>query len=344
MCLKYLNKYLILPHHIFVEFVNIREQCAWAHKDSPGIATHKALQTISAGVSRVLSVSPAPFKKQPVMDRVLIIGGGLANLTAAKALSTRGHHVELIANQKKDRAGDAHDKLVQQTLEQLHKKNVIMRPWPDNLKLNGSPGNYEAIFKYDIKIESIPTGAVLVDVKGLSKQALSQLKEASVSGLLGRILSRTTDAGFFGSPDTNLLHGITIKETAGIFLLPHSEAGLPEEQVIRGLAAAARVSTYLEQKNIKPRDLAISIDNRLCRGCSNCADICSFIEMRKTNNGAVSAFIDKALCLGCGTCIATCPTGAITQPLQNDKQIIATLCSLLSQEPVQVRSHKQNEP
>jgi heterodisulfide reductase subunit A-like polyferredoxin len=187
---------------------------------------------------------------------------------------------------------------------------------------------------YDSHIDTVAIGAVLVDVDRLSKKASSQLKEASISGLLGRIISRASSTGFFGSPDANLLHGVTINETAGIFLLQPDNAESPSNQLIRGLAAAARVSTYLEQVSIKPRELAVDINKRLCRGCGNCADICSFIEMRKDDVDTVYATIDKALCLGCGTCISYCPTGAITQPLQSDKQILATFCSLLGSERV----------
>jgi NADPH-dependent glutamate synthase beta subunit-like oxidoreductase/NAD-dependent dihydropyrimidine dehydrogenase PreA subunit len=334
LCLKYLNQYLILPHNTLVEFVNIREQCAWVHKENPADATHKAGQLISAGVSRALAASPFAPTEQSILPRVLVIGRSLANLAAARALATRGYHVELIASQQTKHGQDKKEGIPQQLFEQLKKANVIVKPWPDDLKLSGSPGNYEAELKYGSEIESVATGAVLVDVEGIGKKESSLLKDASVSGLLGRIISRTNISGFFGSPDTNLLHGITIKETAGIFLLPSDGTGVPKDQVLRGLATAARVATYLEQVKVRPRDLVVNIDSKLCRGCGNCAEICSFIEMRTSDNGMISAFIDKALCLGCGTCIPCCPTGAITQPLQSDKQIIATLCSILNPEKI----------
>ncbi len=334
LCLKYLTKHLVLPRSTFVEFVNIREQCAWLHKDSPKEATTKAVRMISAGVNRALITSPLAFAELPVLERVLIIGSGLANLTAAKALATRGHHVELVIDRRTERSRERHDQVTPELIEQLHKRSVVIKPWPDILKLKGSPGNYEAELNYDSHIDTVAIGAVLVDVDRLSKKASSQLKEASISGLLGRIISRTSSAGFFGSPDANLLHGITISETAGIFLLQPDNTEPSSNQVIRGLAAAARVSTYLEQVSIKPRELRVDINKRLCRGCGDCAAICSFIEMRKGDGDTVYATIDKALCLGCGTCISCCPTGAITQPLQSDKQIIATFCSLLGSERI----------
>ena len=92
---------------------------------------------------------------------------------------------------------------------------------------------------------------------------------------------------------------------------------------------AARISNYLEQASISPRATAAYIDSKLCRGCANCASICPYIEMRIREDGIVYAYIDKALCLGCGACVTSCAVGAITQPLQSDRQITSTLRSML---------------
>jgi heterodisulfide reductase subunit A-like polyferredoxin len=51
--------------------------------------------------------------------------------------------------------------------------------------------------------------------------------------------------------------------------------------------------------------------------------------MKVDSNGTACAYVDRALCLGCGACIARCPTGAIVQRAQSDKQIISALESLL---------------
>jgi len=281
-------------------------------------------------VSRVLAAPTIAIREQSILPHVLIIGEGLSNFAAAKALVSRGYHVEIIASQEIKINPTKQEEKNQQTLEELRKLNVIIKPLPDDFKLSGSPGNYEATLKYSSETTSTATGAVLVDVHGVTKKTLSWLKEVPFSGLLGRIISKANNSDFLISPDINLLHGTTINETAGIFLLPTISSESSEDHVIRGLAAAARVCTYLEQAKTRPRDLAVDIDSKLCRGCGDCASICSFIEMRKSENGTVSAFIDKALCLGCGACTTYCPTGAITQPLQSDKQISATLCSILS--------------
>ena len=310
---------IILPHNTFVEFVNIREQCAWVHKDNPKGATHKAVQMISAGVA-LARVTPAmPLGEKPILPSALIIGGGLVNITAARALVSQGFQVELISRQE----------LKQGQHEQLQQEGVIVKPWPEALKLHGSPGNYETVLEYGSQVDRVPTGAVLVDMEELNKGAPPLLNTISDSGLLDRLISRTRNSGYLASTSADLLREITIKETSGIFLLPPDGAELPEIQTLHGLAMAARVSTYLEQASISPRATAVNIDSKLCRGCGNCADICPYIEMRKRADGTVYAYVDEALCLGCGACITNCPAGAITQPLQSDRQIISMLRSLL---------------
>jgi len=344
---------IILPHNTVVEFVNIREHCAWVHKDEPKGATRKAVQIISSGVARARMTPSMAFEKKSILPSVLIIGGGLVNVTAAKALASQGYQVELVARQRvkqgqhepfapchsegekrpKNLAQDSLRETIPLMLEQLQEKDVIIKPWPDVLKLVGSPGNYEAVLEYNSQVDRVPAGALLVDSSCLINQAKSLNKLGNYtnfsSGLLDRIISRTSNPGYLASASTDLLQEVTIKETCGIFLAPSNDTESPEEQILRGFAEAARISTYLEQESIIPRAMAVNIDSKLCRGCGNCADICPYIEMREHADGTAYAYVDKALCLGCGACITSCPTGAITQPLQNDRQIISTLYSML---------------
>ena len=329
MCQRYLKEHLILPHNTIIEFVNIREQCAWIHKDDPKGAMAKAVRIISSGVDRVRTVPSVALEKKSILPSALIVGGGLVSVTAARALASEGYQVQLVARQGLKQGHQELGEASPLVFEQLQEKGVVVKPWPDALGLRGSPGNYEAMLEYDSQVECVTTGALLVNMKELNKGASSGLDVSSCSGLLGRIISRANNSGFSFSVEAHFLREVTIKETSGIFLLPANGAEPPDEQILRGLAAAARVSTYLEQASISPRTLVVSIDSKMCRGCGNCADVCSYIEMREREDGTVCAYIDKALCLGCGACITSCAVGAITQPAQSDKQIISTLRSML---------------
>jgi len=334
LCLKYLDKYLISKSSIYVDFINIREHCAWKYKGNITEATQNAIQMIRAGINRVTYANAPIIREQPILNSVIVIGGSLANLTAVDTLFNRGYQTHLITGTSKARSTKEKNELIRQRIEQLYQKRVPIKSWPDMLAISGSPGNYNVCIQSGSRSEDIRVGALLMDTSEVSKEELLKLTKNTPSGLLGRIISRITNEGFFGSPDTNLLHGSTIKETAGIFLLTSEALRDMQTQIDSGLATAARIATFLEQKNIKHRELAIEIDRELCRGCGDCTTICSFIELTLQDNVVYYASIDKALCMGCGACIASCPTGAIRQPLQSDKQILSTCYAALSSNSV----------
>ena len=329
MCQQYLNEHLILPHNTIIEFVNIREHCAWVHSDTPKHATRKAVQMISAGVARVWATPSITLRKESILPAALIVGGELTDITAARALASRGYQVDIIARQRTNQGQDEHSGATLFMLEQLQDKGITVRTWPDALELHGSPGNYDVVLEHGSQVDHIPTGALLVDMEELNKGAFPLLNTTSSKRFLDQIILRAGNLDYLASTGADLLREVTIKKTSGIFLLPSDIVKLQQDQVQYGLAAAARISTYLEQTSITPRAMAVTIDSQLCRGCGNCADICPYIEMREHDSGLVYAYIDNALCLGCGACIPSCPSGAITQPLQSDKQLVSTLRSML---------------
>ena len=78
------------------ELVDIREGCAWVHQDEPQAATAKAIDLIRMGVARVaLRQARQPVTAQ-VVPAALVIGGGLAGMTAALTLANAGLPVKLV--------------------------------------------------------------------------------------------------------------------------------------------------------------------------------------------------------------------------------------------------------
>ena len=78
------------------ELVDIREGCAWVHQDEPGAATAKAIDLIRMGAGRVaLRQARQPVTAQ-VVPAALVIGGGLAGITAALTLANAGLPVKLV--------------------------------------------------------------------------------------------------------------------------------------------------------------------------------------------------------------------------------------------------------
>ena len=326
------NLSIALPPGVNIEYVNIREQCAWIHKDNPEGATGKAIELISTGVTRAQKLLPVTYDLKKVSRGILILGTSLSSLSAARQLVLQGHQVNLIHEisdgEINNQITQDHELLVK-LKNDLEKSGIKIEHWPQHLILNGTPGKYEANLTYDSIVNKIEIGVVILDLNKVSK---GQLDILSNSNLISRVLARQHHLSRVSSLDSTLLHSFTVRETAGIFIIVQAGELSSAEQVNLGEAAAARTSIYLAQEDFKPRSSSVVINSKFCRGCGECSKLCSYIELKAKSPDVVYAVIDPALCFGCGACISVCPSGAIKQPLQSEIGISAALQALLKKE------------
>ena len=315
-----------------IEFVNIREQCAKVHRDDRGHATRNAIDSIWAGIIRASEYSLPLAEVRSLERSVLVIGTGLRSLSAAQDMINLGFSVAIISGpeaddneQERPDYKDTRAKIE----KQLEEKGVLINTWPDSLELAGSSGSYEVTMKYGSKARRIKAGALIIDMGGLHGEIPPNTSTIPTSSFLGRFIERSILHNPING-NANDLRTFTIRETAGIFVLPPDGMDPPDQQMLRGAAVAAKALSYLNQGTMAPRKAAVSIDRKLCRWCGNCAAICPYIELKTQKNGIAYAYVDQALCLGCGACIAHCPTGAMTQTIQSDSQIVSTLEALLA--------------
>ncbi|HIJ36791.1 MAG TPA: CoB--CoM heterodisulfide reductase iron-sulfur subunit A family protein, partial [Deltaproteobacteria bacterium] len=84
-----LNPYLF-------EMVNIRDQCSWVHMQERDAATAKAKDLVRMGVSKAAFLEPQTDIEASLNPRVLVIGGGVAGLTAAETMAGMGLEVVLV--------------------------------------------------------------------------------------------------------------------------------------------------------------------------------------------------------------------------------------------------------
>lgn len=80
----------------YLEFVNIREHCSFVHQQVKEEATEKSIELIEAGIARARLLEDVPTKTVPVKSEALVIGGGIAGLTAAIDLAEGGYQVHLV--------------------------------------------------------------------------------------------------------------------------------------------------------------------------------------------------------------------------------------------------------
>jgi len=328
------NLLLDLPLGVNVEFANIREQCAWVHHDDKDGATQKAIELISTGVARAQKLMPAVYTARPVTGSVLVISTGIAGLAAVDKLAYESYGVTLISDVLESNSGklpDEYRKNQEKIIQDLVQRGIKINPWPEFMELNGDPGRYEAKLKYGTQTQHIKSGAVILDILCGRKESVHVLNN---SNLISRVTARQHHFSKVSSLDSTLLHSYTVRETAGIFIVVPVGVPSSEEQITLGQLAAARASVYLNQGSFKPRSSAVIINPDLCRGCGDCSHLCQHIEIKTGDQGKPYAYIDPALCFGCGACMSTCPTGAITQPLQSEVGLVAALENLLKSKSV----------
>ncbi|MHA1296615.1 MAG: FAD-dependent oxidoreductase [Promethearchaeota archaeon] len=80
----------------FLEFVNIREHVSFVHREDRVGAQKTAEDVIKAGVARASVLEKIQVKEVDITKKTLIIGGGVAGLTAGIDLAEEGFEVHLI--------------------------------------------------------------------------------------------------------------------------------------------------------------------------------------------------------------------------------------------------------
>jgi NADPH-dependent glutamate synthase beta subunit-like oxidoreductase/NAD-dependent dihydropyrimidine dehydrogenase PreA subunit len=331
-CQQYLNEQLAGDLNIPVEYVNIREQCAWIHSGDPTEATRKAVDIISSGIFRAQGVLPSMLLERPISRGVLVLSTGLSGLAAAMSLASQFYPVTLLYKSGLKKTGKKQPLKYFETeaslLKGLEKSGIFIMPWSKKISIHGVPGNYEVALEQSLETADTKFGAVIAD-SGAVVKMLTQAGTSFKESLVGRIFT------WHKNPDNSQILDFALREFAigdptGIYIVSSNTAESPEKQVIAGQATAVRVLSYLGRGVLRARVTAVNIDKQLCRGCGDCTAVCPYIEMRVSDSGVAYAAVDPILCLGCGACITSCPTGAITEPVQSDLSIINTLEALLA--------------
>jgi heterodisulfide reductase subunit A-like polyferredoxin len=84
-----LNKYL-------VEMANLRNLDSWVHSDDPTAATAKAKDMVRMAVSKARLLAPLRQTQVSVVPAALVVGGGVAGMTAALTIADHGFGVHLL--------------------------------------------------------------------------------------------------------------------------------------------------------------------------------------------------------------------------------------------------------
>ena len=152
-----------------LEFVNIREQDSWVHGPHRSAeATRKAISLIRGGYERSQQLEAMQTISEKGSREILIVGGGIAGITAALELGYLGYKVHLV--ERKPSIGGNMAKLTKvfptldcaqciltpRMAEVGRNPNVALYTYSEVQEVSGRPGNY------DVKVFMKPRG---VDVQ-----------------------------------------------------------------------------------------------------------------------------------------------------------------------------------
>jgi len=166
-----LNPYLF-------EMVNIRDQCSWVHMQQKEEGTAKAKELIRMGVAKAALLEPQEPIMSDVQPRALVIGGGIAGMTASLSLANRRYEVVLVEKQEAlggmlnrlNKLGpvmtDA-DSMVEEIVEKItqHPKITVFTK-SQVTEVQGFIGKFKVDIETDAKTRNVDIGVILVATGG----------------------------------------------------------------------------------------------------------------------------------------------------------------------------------
>jgi heterodisulfide reductase subunit A len=165
-----LNPYLF-------EMANIRDQCSWVHSKAPALATEKAKDLVRMSVAKAQLLEPLKKISSPVNHAALVIGGGIAGMTAALDLSKCGYETHIVeksaelgGNLRKLRyvlSGEDPQKMLEEVIKKVKAEKGIHVYTNAKIKgIDGYVGNFNTKILVNGTEKKIEHGAVIVAVGG----------------------------------------------------------------------------------------------------------------------------------------------------------------------------------
>jgi heterodisulfide reductase subunit A len=181
------------------EMVDIREGCAWVHRDNPQAATQKAADLIRMGIARLALRHPQQPPSAKVVPAALVIGGGIAGMTAALRLANAGFPVKLVERESE--------------LGGMLRKAPTLPP---------HHSNYSKILSQ--MVEAVTHHPQI--------ETLLETKVAGISGTVGRYRIKLNGKAVRGNGQQTFEAGVIIVATGGQSMKPRGSFGYDGQRVV----------------------------------------------------------------------------------------------------------------
>ncbi len=154
--------------------VNLREQCSWAHTHDKKAATEKAVRLVRAGIARAALSGPLEKQRVETLPHALVVGGGVAGLRAALALSDIGIGVHLV--EKAPQAGGMvgrwgkmfpNEKVGRRTVDELveevrRRDDIVLFTSAELIEKEGHVGDFSVKVRAGADTISLKVGSIIV--------------------------------------------------------------------------------------------------------------------------------------------------------------------------------------
>ncbi|MDX9895466.1 MAG: FAD-dependent oxidoreductase [Desulfofustis sp.] len=155
------------------EMVNIRDQCSWVHMGQRSIATAKAKDLVRMGVAKSAGLEPQQEIESSLIRKILVIGGGIAGLSAAQALRGMGLEVLLVEQENElggllrqlnvlDDGAAAADQVAALAARVCATDGITIRTGATVAAINGYIGNFTATIEHEGQQQEETVGCIVV--------------------------------------------------------------------------------------------------------------------------------------------------------------------------------------
>jgi len=158
-----LNPYLL-------EMANIRNMDSWVHKHDKEAATQKANDMVWMAVEKARRLTPLQISHLPLIQKALVIGGGISGMTAAVAIADQGFETHLVEKEsclggqlnQLDQIAPANIQaaaLLEAKSRQIMESDVHVHLETSVESIGGVVGNFRTTFDNGLSLE---VGAIVV--------------------------------------------------------------------------------------------------------------------------------------------------------------------------------------
>jgi len=215
-----LNPYLF-------EMANIRDQCSWIHMNEPEMATGKAKDLVHMAVAKARLLEPLYAKTMPIKSGAVVIGGGIAGMTASLSLAEQGFQVNLVEKEKQLGGNMRHlhflsdgtdpKKLLENTIQRVDSHPNIKVWKKATIDTDGFIGNFMTRIKQNGNEIEVEHGVVIVATGAKEYKPSEYMYESGSNVLTQRELEEKLSKGRFDAKSVVMIQCVGSREEGHMY-------------------------------------------------------------------------------------------------------------------------------